>query len=76
MIVKLLVFITDANLATDATIGQIYETTYPVHCIFHISENLPKNTKSKLSNQYEDFVRDFYHCHNSLCESLFKQRWN
>ncbi len=74
--VEPLVFVTDADPAADAAIGQIYETTYPVHCIFHISENLPKNTKSKLSNQYEDFVRDFYHCRNSLCEELFYERWS
>src|SRR5581483_7312750 len=49
--------------------------TYPIHCIFHISENLPKNTKSKLSDQYENFVRDFYLCRNSLCEELFNKRW-
>jgi hypothetical protein len=71
-----LVFVTDADPAADATIGQIYETTYPVHCIFHISENLPKNTKSNLSNQYKDFVRDFYLCRNSLCEELFYERWS
>jgi len=74
--VEPLVFVTDADPAADAAIRQIYETTYPVHCIFHISENLPKNTKSKLSNQYEDFVRDFYHCRNSLCEELFYERWS
>src|SRR5439155_285591 len=33
-------------------------------------------TKSKLSNQYEDFVRDFYICRNSLCKDLFDQRWS
>ena len=60
----------------DAAIEQIYETAHPIHCIFHISENLPKNTKSKLSNQYDDFVRDFYHCRNSLCEELFYERWS
>ena len=74
--VEPLVFVTDADPAADAAIGQVYEMTYPVHCIFHIGENLPKNTKSKLSNQYEDFVRDFYHCRNSLCEELFYERWS
>ena len=69
-----LVFVTNANPAMDAAFEQIYETTYLIHCIFHISENLPKNTKSKLSNQYEDFVRDFYHCRNSLCDELFYER--
>ncbi|CAB5369719.1 unnamed protein product [Rhizophagus irregularis] len=70
-----LVFVTDTDHAMDAAIEQIYETAYPIHCIFHISENLPKNTKSKLSNQYDDLVRDFYHCRNSLCEELFYERW-
>ena len=71
-----LVFVTDADPAADAAIAQIYEATYPIHCIFHISENLPKNTKSKLSDQYENFLRDFYHCRNSLCEELFYERWS
>jgi len=69
-----LVFVTDADPAMDAAISQTYETTYPIHCIFYISENLPKNTKSKLSDQYENFVRDFYQCRNSLCEDLFYER--
>jgi hypothetical protein len=71
-----LVFVTDADPAMDAAIGQVYETTYPIHCIFHICENLPKNTKSKLSDQYENFVRDFYRCRNSLCEEIFYERWH
>src|SRR5947207_2576450 len=72
--VEPLVFVTDADPAADAAIGQEYEMTYPIHCIFHISENLPKNTKSKLSDLYENFLRDFYHCHNSLCEELCYER--
>ena len=72
---ELLVFATDADPATDAAIAQIYKDTYPIHCIYHISENLPKNTKSKLSGQYENFVRDFYFCRNSLCEEHFYERW-
>ncbi|RHZ58061.1 hypothetical protein Glove_376g2 [Diversispora epigaea] len=50
-----LVFVTDADPAADAAIGQIYIITYQIHCIFHISENLPKNLKSKLCDQYENF---------------------
>src|SRR5256885_17214018 len=41
-----LVFVTDADPAADAAVCQIYESTYQIHCIFHISENLPK-----ISNQ-------------------------
>ncbi|EXX55726.1 hypothetical protein RirG_222750 [Rhizophagus irregularis DAOM 197198w] len=48
--IKPLVFVTNTDPAMDAAIEQIYETTYPIHYIFHISENLPKNTKFKLSN--------------------------
>ena len=70
-----MVFVTDADPAMDAIISQTYETTYPIYCIFHISENLLKNTKSKLSDQYENFVHDFYQCCNSLYEDLFYERW-
>ena len=73
--VEPLVFVTDADPAVDAAIGQVYEKTYSIHCIFHINENLPKNTKSKLSSQYNEFVSDFYQCRNSLCEELFYERW-
>ncbi|PKY30079.1 hypothetical protein RhiirB3_446987 [Rhizophagus irregularis] len=73
---KLLVFVTDIDPVMDAAIEQIYKITYLIHCIFHISENLPKNTKSKLSDQYDDLVHDFYHCRNSLCEDLFYKRWS
>jgi len=71
-----LVFVTDADPAMDAAIAQMYETTHPIHCIFHISENLPKNVKSKLGNQYEEFVQNFFQCRNSLCEELFYERWS
>ena len=70
-----LVFITDADPAADAAVRQTYENTYSVHCIFHISENLPKNLKSKLHDQYENFVHDFFFCRNSLCEEGFYERW-
>ncbi len=72
---ELLVFVTDADLAADAAIRQIYLTTYLIYCIFHISKNLPKNLKSKLYDQYDSFVRDFFICRNNVCEELFYQKW-
>ena len=72
---KPLVFITDADPAVDAAIRQVYETTYPVHCIYHINENLLRNIKSKFSDQYDECICDFYQCHNSLCEELFYEKW-
>src|ERR1044072_2464256 len=73
---ELLVFVTDADPAIDVAIRQVYKATYPIYCIYHISENLPKNTKSKLSDQYESFVHNFYRCRNSLYEELFYKRWS
>src|SRR5256884_5426717 len=73
--VEPLVFVTDADPAMDAAIAQLYETTHQIHCIFHISENLPKNVKSKLGDQYENFVKNFFQCRNSLYEKLFNERW-
>src|SRR6266540_1436931 len=70
-----LVFVTDADPAADAAIRQIYLTTYPIYCIFHISKNLPKNLKFKLYDQYDSFVRDFFICRNNVCEELFYQKW-
>src|SRR5438105_15680319 len=60
---------------SSAAVRQTYENTYSVHCIFHISENLPKNLKSKLHDQYKNFVHDFFFCCNSLCEEGFYERW-
>jgi len=69
---ELLVFV---DPTADATIGQIYLTIYPIYCIFHISKNLPKNLKSKLCDQYNSFVCDFFICRNNVCEELFYQKW-
>lgn len=69
-----LVFVTDADPIADAVIRQMYETIYPIYGIFHISENLSKNLKFKLHNQYDSFIHDFFICHNNLCEeSFYKQ---
>jgi hypothetical protein len=68
---ELLVFVTDADPTIDVAIVQIYETTYPIHCIFHISKNLPNNIKSKLSDQYEKFVQDFFYAEIVYVKSFF-----
>jgi len=65
-----MVFVTDADPAMDAAVVQIYDTAYPIHCIFHISENLPKNLKAKLGNEYDGFVRDFF-CVVTVCVRNF-----
>ncbi|CAB5396430.1 unnamed protein product [Rhizophagus irregularis] len=65
-----------ANSALDATIPIVFPETYSAHCIFYIAQNLPKNLKAKLGEKWKDFIKQFYQCCNSLCEPLFKQRWN
>ncbi|CAB4426979.1 unnamed protein product [Rhizophagus irregularis] len=67
---------TDADPALDAAIPIVFPETYSAHCIFHIAQNLPKNLKAKLGEKWKDFIKQFYQCRNSLCEPLFKQRWN
>ena len=74
IIAKPLVFVTNADPAADVAIGQIYLKTHPIYCIFHISENLPKNLKSKLYDQYDSFIHDFFICRNSVSEELFYER--
>ncbi|CAB5382637.1 unnamed protein product [Rhizophagus irregularis] len=39
---------TNADPALDAAIPIIFSETYPAHCIFHITQNLPENLKAKL----------------------------
>ena len=68
-----MVFVTDADPAMDAAVVQIYDTAYPIHCIFHISENLPKNLKVKLGNEYDSFVQDFF-CVITVCARNFSSK--
>ncbi|RHZ72158.1 hypothetical protein Glove_245g27 [Diversispora epigaea] len=71
-----IVIFTDADPALNAAIPIVFPKTYPAHCIFHIAQNLPKNLKGKLGERWNDFIKQFYQCRNSLCKLLFKQRWN
>src|SRR5437016_5277689 len=68
-------FITDANPEMDAAIQLKYPLTFSIHCIWHISQNLPLYFKSKLGKLFKQFKKDFYEYHNSLDQEIFKQRW-
>jgi len=37
------VIITDADLAVDAAIKEVFTNTYPIHCAYHITQNIHKN---------------------------------
>ncbi|CAG8835615.1 19107_t:CDS:2, partial [Racocetra persica] len=40
------VIMTDADLALDLAIFEEYKQSYAMHCIFHISQNLPQNLEA------------------------------
>jgi hypothetical protein len=57
--IYLTVIITDSDPAVDAAVKEVFTTTYPIHCAFHITQNLYKNLRKSLGNQYEKFLQDF-----------------
>jgi hypothetical protein len=55
------VFITDMDPAMDAACQNIYKKTYHMHCIWHLSQNLPKRLRSKLGpTNFKSFIHDFW----------------
>lgn len=69
------VILTDSDPAVDAAVKEIFTNTYPIHCAFHITQNLHKNLRKPLGDQYEKFIQDFYHCRNSLVHTTFSNRF-
>jgi hypothetical protein len=69
------VFITDGDPAVNASVVIKFPNTFHVHCIWHISQNLPKQLKGKLGSSFNDFMKDFYKTRNSLTEELFYERY-
>ena len=69
------VFITDADPGMDAAIDSQYSSAYPLHCLYHISQNLIRNLKAPLGNAYDDFLKDFYICRNVLSPAEFDSQW-
>ena len=69
------VIITDSDPAVDAAVKEVFTTTYPIHCAFHITQNLHKNLRKPLGDQYEKFLRDFYLCRNSIVQTTFHDRF-
>jgi len=69
------VIITDADPAVDSAICQVFSHTYPIHCAFHITQNLHKNLRKSLKDDYQKFLEEFYICRNSLANETFEQRF-
>ena len=69
------VIITDSDPAIDAAINEVFTNTYPIHCAFYITQNLHKNLRKPLGDNYERFLQDFYLCRNSLIQTTFHNRF-
>ena len=69
------VFITDGDPAVDGAVITEFPNTYHIHCIWHISQNLPKRLKGELGSSFSDFMKDFFQTRNSLTEKQFNERW-
>jgi hypothetical protein len=50
-----IVIITDADPAVDAAIQQVFPSTYPVHCAYHITQNIHKNLRKLLNDDIKVF---------------------
>ncbi|CAG8667944.1 2359_t:CDS:2, partial [Ambispora gerdemannii] len=70
------VILTDADPAVDSAIHQIFIFTYPIHCAYHITQNLHKNLRKVLGEEYQKFLDEFYLCRNSFVEDCFQQRFD
>jgi hypothetical protein len=69
--IHLTVIITNLDPAVDAAVREVFTDTYPIHCAFHITQNLHKNLRKPLGDQYEGFLQAFYLCRNSLVQATF-----
>ena len=67
--------IIDSDPAIDAAIKKVFTNTYPIHCAFYIMQNLHKNLRKPLGDNYERFLQDFYLCRNSLIQTTFHNRF-
>ncbi|CAB4403987.1 unnamed protein product [Rhizophagus irregularis] len=69
------VIMTDADPAVDSAIQQVFSQTYPIHCAFHMTQNINKNLRKILGDSYPKFLDAFYICRNSLANETFEKRF-
>ncbi|SRR6266542_1794446 len=70
------VILIDANLTVDITISQVFQFTYYIYYAFHITQNLYKNLRKVLGEDYQRFLNEFYKCHNSIVKEIFQQHFD
>ncbi|CAB5376712.1 unnamed protein product [Rhizophagus irregularis] len=54
------VIMTDTDPAVHAAIRSTFPTTYPMHCTFHISQNLIKKVQKLIGNKFQEFFTKFH----------------
>ena len=69
------VIITDADPAVHAAIRSTFFKSYPMHCTFHISQNLIKRLSRLLGEKFHEFSIQFHTVRNTLQKSLFESKW-
>jgi hypothetical protein len=66
---------TDADPAVHTAIRSTFPFTYPMHCTFHISQNLIKKVQKLLRNKFHEFLIQFYAIRNTLNKISFESKW-
>ena len=64
------VIMTDADPAVHAAIRSKFPTAYPMHCTFHISQNLIKKLQKPLEQNFMSFSHNFMQ-HETHYTSLY-----
>ncbi|CAG8511469.1 10080_t:CDS:2, partial [Racocetra persica] len=73
---ELQIIMTDIDPAMNVACQVKYMNSYHVHCIWHMSQNLPKRLKAKLeSKNFKEFICDFWKTWNSLSIEVFEYRF-
>ncbi|CAG8727762.1 21900_t:CDS:2 [Cetraspora pellucida] len=65
----------DGDPAVNSSVIVQFPNAFHIHCIWHISQNLPKNLKGIIGSSYDNFMKDFYTIRNSLTEEKSNKRW-
>ena len=66
---------TDSEPGLINAISQVFPNTPHFYCLYHIWQNVIKNLKGKLGENFYPFSKAFYLCRNALSVELFEIRW-
>lgn len=68
------VLMTDEDLSMKHVVNDFPNIKH-LFCLYHLGQNILKNLRSKLGDQYTEFIQDFYLTRNSLSEDVFEARF-